>query len=357
MTTTGSQKKKRPPGSASPIYFLIRGVALILPPVLTLLIIIWVGGMLYDYVIHPVNTAVRYAVARFKYDEQIRTRSELVDPAPGLPSIREWERNYRITPELNQKLRSIYGANRLHSRGTVSEDQLLDDRFIHSIFVPIGKELVPDQFVPLDDYNLVFKHLRPTTPPTTAIGVYMEIAAVREFPTQWHLSLLAVLLTVFALYFVGRLLTARIGRWIFSRFEWMLAGVPFVRNVYSTVKQLTDFVFTEREVELNRVVAVEYPRVGAWSIGFLTGDGLKDCVNSAGEPLVSVLIPASPMPMSGFTVMVPRGSVIDLDLTVDQALQYIVSCGVLLPPNQNSKGLPETPSVLAQSNPLGENAA
>ncbi|RPI76832.1 MAG: DUF502 domain-containing protein, partial [Planctomycetaceae bacterium] len=326
--------RKRQRGPASPAYFFLRGLAITLPPVLTLLILIWIGNTLNTYVIQPVNTVVRYALAKVKYGSEVRLRSELVEPVPGLPSLPDWGRNYRVTPELDQQLKKVYGVNPLHTRGTIPLEQLLNEQFTHSVYVPIGKELVPRNFVPIDDYDLVFKHLRPTPLPTTAVGLYMEVAAVRSFPIQWHLSLVALALTLLALYFLGRLVTAKLGAWFYSRFEWMLNRVPLVRNVYSTIKQLTDFVFTEREVEFNRVVAIEYPRAGVWSLGFLTGEGLLDCNSSAGEPLVSVLIPASPMPMSGFTVMVPRTGVIDLNLTVDQALQYIVSCGVLLPPHQ-----------------------
>ncbi|MCY2965935.1 MAG: DUF502 domain-containing protein, partial [Planctomycetota bacterium] len=302
--SAASSPKKRHQSRASPKYFFIRGLAIILPPVLTLLILIWIGNTLYNYVIAPVNTVVRFAVAHLKYGDEIRTADSLVEPAPGLPALPEWGRNYRVSHELDQQLKSVYGVNPLHTRGTVPEEQLLNERFLHSVYVPIGKELDPQNYVPLDDYNLVFKHLRPQPPPTTATGLSMEVAAAREFPTQWHLSLLALSITILALYFLGRFLTARLGGWFFRWFEWMLNRVPVVRNVYATVKQLTDFIFSEREVEFNRVVAVEYPRLGAWSLGFLTGDGLRECVNSAGEPLVSVLVPASPMPMGGFTVMV-----------------------------------------------------
>ncbi|HBH50388.1 MAG TPA: hypothetical protein DDY91_00675 [Planctomycetaceae bacterium] len=327
-----SSRMSRPQGPAKPFYFFVRGLAILLPPVLTLLILIWIGSALHDYVIRPINWALRYGIAQLKYANEIHPRESLLVPPPGLPSIPDWGRGYRIRPELEQELQSALGAIALQTPGGVSSEHLLELSRQHQVCVPIGKELVPTNYVPLDDYNLVFQHLRPTPPPTTAMGLYMEIAGVREFRTQWHLSLLAVSLSLLGLYFVGRFLSVRLGRWFWGRFEWMLTRVPLVSNVYATVKQLTDFVFTEREVEFNRVVAVEYPRAGAWSLGFLTGDGLGPCVDLAGEPLVSVLVPASPVPMSGFTVMVPRGSIIELDLTVDQALQYIVSCGVLLPP-------------------------
>lgn len=348
---TPSKPKKTRSRSTSPAYFFIRGLAVVLPPVVTLLILVWIGNMLYSYVVAPVNALVRYSVATLKYGSEIRLREDLVDPPPGLPGLVDWGRNYKLTPDLLAELEATYGADSLQARGSITEEILTNERNGHRVLVPIGQELRPRNFVPLDDYNLVFKHLRPQPPPTTATGLYMQVAGVREFSSQWHLSLLAVSITLLALYFLGRFLTARLGGWVYGRFEWLLNRVPLVNNVYSTVKQLTDFVFTEREVEFNRVVAVEYPRTGIYSIGFLTGDGLRDCVEAAPEVLVSVLIPASPMPMSGFTIMVPRSGVIDLNLTVDQALQYIVSCGVLLPEHQKLPAPPGSDSSSSTSFP------
>jgi uncharacterized membrane protein len=104
--------------------------------------------------------------------------------------------------------------------------------------------------------------------------------------------------------------------------------------VYSSVKQVTDFVFNERRIGFNRVVAVEYPRQGIWAVAFVTGEGMLDVRAAANEPVLSVLIPTSPIPGTGFTVVVRKSEVLDLNMTVDQAIQYLVSCGVVIPPQQ-----------------------
>jgi len=104
-----------------------------------------------------------------------------------------------------------------------------------------------------------------------------------------------------------------------------------VRNLYSSVKQVTDFVLTEREIEFTRVVAIEYPRVGIWSLGFVTSDSLPPLKSALNEDIVSVFVPTSPMPMTGFTVNVRRRDALELELTIDQAVQFIVSCGVVCP--------------------------
>jgi len=130
-------------------------------------------------------------------------------------------------------------------------------------------------------------------------------------------------------------MTARLGRWLMNKFETVVLGnLPVISNVYGSVKQVTDFFLTERKVEYNRVVAIEYPRRGLWSLGFVTSDSLLELTVAAGEPLVSVLMPTSPMPMTGFTISVPRNEVLDLNITIDQAFQYCLSCGVLVPTGQ-----------------------
>jgi uncharacterized membrane protein len=123
----------------------------------------------------------------------------------------------------------------------------------------------------------------------------------------------------------------------------VLGRLPVISTVYSAVKQVTDFLFSERQIEYNRVVAIEYPRRGIWSLGFVTSDSMLEISTAAGEPLVSILIPTSPMPVTGYTMSVPRRDVMDLNITIDQAFQFCVSCGVLVPPHQQV-----TPELLQQ---------
>src|SRR5262249_40146759 len=112
-----------------------------------------------------------------------------------------------------------------------------------------------------------------------------------------------------------------------------------ISSVYSSVKQVTDFFFSERPVAYNRVVAVEFPRRGIWTIGFAMGESLMEMTLAAGEPMVSIMVPAAPMPMTGWVVTVPKSAIIDLNMTLDQAFQYFLSCGVLVPEHQ--KATPE----------------
>ena len=314
------RKKKR----RTPTFFFLRGLAITLPPILTLLIVIWLVGAVNQYVIVPINAVVRYSIASFKND--IRKASALVTPAPNFPTLPDWQRNYRVTPAIHDELAD---------KGPITAEELHSEKWNRDVYVPIGTESIREDYVPLGDYEYVFKKLKPQPLPTTAMGMYMELVSTRYFKTSWHFSAIALLLTIAGLYFVGRVVTVRIGAWMVYKFETLVMGrVPLVRNVYSTVKQVTDFVLSEREVEFNRVVAIQYPRKGIWSVGFVTGEGMIDCAVDAGEQVLSVLILTSPVPMAGYIMMVPRSDVLDLNLTVDQALQYIVSCGVLTPPHQ-----------------------
>ncbi|MBI3864077.1 MAG: DUF502 domain-containing protein [Planctomycetia bacterium] len=330
-------------GSAT--YFFLRGVAITLPPVLTLLILLWAGNGFNTYVIQPVNSVVRFALASWKND--IRTRDQLVIPPAGFPSLPEWNRNYLVTESLADEYRDVRESDKL----------VLTDEIKRSVYVPMARGADPGKFVPLIDYELVFKDLRPVPPPTTAIGLYMEIVSVRDFRSQWLLSALSLSLAIIAMYFLGRFVTARIGTWFVRKIEGMLTRVPLVRNVYSTVKQVTDFVLSDREVEFQRVVALEYPRAGSWTLGFVTGEGMLDCAAQVGEPMVTVLVPTSPVPAGGFTVMVTRSSVIDLNLTIDQAVQFVVSCGVLIPPHQKASAGPLEQEVQKRLSASGLEAA
>jgi uncharacterized membrane protein len=338
MTPTPAESSNpvAPKKRSSLTYFFLRGLAIILPPVLTLLILLWVANGFNSYVIRPVNLAVRYTVATWNH--QIRDRKDLLAPPAGFPHLPEWRHQYLFSPELYERVKNT----------DMKKDELVDlltTEWSNEVYVPMGRGPEPAQYVPLEDYDEVFKHLRPQPAPTTAIGLYMELATERYFPATWKLSAVALSVMIALLCFLGRFVTVRVGAWVVHKFELVMARVPLVRNVYSTVKQVTDFVFTEREVEFRRVVAIEYPRSGAWTLGFVTGEGMLDCERQAGEPMVTVLVPTSPMPMGGFTIMVPRSSVIDLDMTVDQAVQFIVSCGVLTPPAQRTTAAKKVDAV------------
>ena len=138
-------------------------------------------------------------------------------------------------------------------------------------------------------------------------------------------------LFILLLYLLGKFMAIGIGRFFWGLFEQAIHRLPLVRSVYSAVKQVTDFFFRDQPSQFRRVVAVEYPRVGMWSVAFVTSDGFQDIRDSVGEPVVGLFIPTSPMPMNGYALTVRQSEVVDLRMTIDEAIQFIVSCGLVIP--------------------------
>lgn len=160
-------------------------------------------------------------------------------------------------------------------------------------------------------------------------------AFYREYGSQWYLAVLSFLVAITLVYFVGFIVASVAGRGVYRLMEAGLIRLPGVRAVYPYVKQITDVLFTTRTVkDFNRVVAVEYPRRGVYSVGLVTGTGLR-AVNDATEAeLVTVFVPSSPTPLTGYTILVRPQDIIDLPLTVDQAFRFCISGGVIIPPDQ-----------------------
>ncbi len=146
-------------------------------------------------------------------------------------------------------------------------------------------------------------------------------------------SVIGFLLALIAVCIVGAILASVVGRTIWRMVEQFIMNTPVLRRVYPYVKQVTDFFLTEEEQRsmFRRVVAVEYPRKGIWSVGFVTGTGIDRVVSVVKRELVTVLIPTSPTPFTGFVIMVQRRQTIDLDMTIEEALRFIVSGGVITP--------------------------
>lgn len=356
-TSSGSvlPSDSKPRRRRNPFHFLIRGLAITLPPVLTLLILIWIGRLLNDYILRPTTWTVKFAIAQFT--DHSRPADQFVQPASWMPPLEYVERNYLLPPKARDELRALREKGVASGQPVDQLNEMLAKELREVAYVG----LTDDRAVPYVDYAEVAKRLPPQEMPRTSRGLYMELVTTRYFRSLFHLSAVALLLAVLLLYFAGRLVTVRVGAWMVQKFESsVMSRVPLVSQVYSSVKQVTDFFFTERTVEYNRVVAVEYPRRGIWSIGFVTSDSLLEITAAAGEPLVSVLMPTSPMPMTGFTVNVPRSEIIDLNMTIDQAFQYCLSCGVLVPPQQ--KVTPEslreviTRRLTLPQNALGKSA-
>ena len=159
--------------------------------------------------------------------------------------------------------------------------------------------------------------------------------AAREIVEGWwkdyRLWWIGFFLAILAIYVIGRFVGSFIGRATWRTIERGFFRMPVIKRIYPYVKQVTDFLFSEKKVEFSRVVAVEYPRKGIWSLGLVTGAGMRALSSSACSSLLTVFVPSSPTPVTGYTITVRQEEVIDLPISIDEALRFTVSGGVIVP--------------------------
>ena len=276
---------------------VLAGLGVFLPPLLTLVVFLWAWSTIQRYILEPVEWGARSII--------VWQSAEIIDEAPLMPDKTDLvERD--------------------------SDGQVITFPKNETLFVqiPSGK------WIPGQVRDAVRKNPGNLSLSTAnADQYYHQYVRLTKLPRK-HVIPAFILLFLILLYLLGKLLAARIGRIFLRSAEGFIQRLPFIRTVYSSVKQVTDFVFTERDIEFTRVVAVQYPREGIWSVGFVTGESMLTMQNVAAEPVLSVLMPTSPMPATGFTITVRKSEIIDLDITIDQAIQFVVSCGVVVPTNQ-----------------------
>jgi uncharacterized membrane protein len=265
---------------------LLRGLSLLLPPILTVVILVWVINTVETYVLEPVELSVREVLVWTMAD----IHEAPADAAPNQTTLMQDGRPY--------------------------------------------SRLASGQYVPSSVVDWLRENRQDESLPATGEEVYRRYVEQRYLRLQ---IVIPVFLCVFILllYVLGKFLTAKIGGW----FDWGILRLPIVRKVYAAVKQVTDFVFGENLGEVlpahyKQVVAIEYPRPGLWSVGLVMGEAVADVNAAAREPCVTVMLPTSPALFTVKPVMIPQSKTHTLDMTIDQALQFIISCGVVLPAHQ-----------------------
>ena len=156
-------------------------------------------------------------------------------------------------------------------------------------------------------------------------------------------SVIGFLIALVCVCVLGALLASVVGRAVWRLIERFIMNTPLLKRVYPYVKQVTDFLLTQDKQKklFSRVVAVEYPRKGIWSIGFVTGSGLKKVVDNVEKEFLTILIPNSPAPVTGYVIMIPKEQTIALDMTVEEAFRFAISAGVITPSSQQVAALPE----------------
>lgn len=140
------------------------------------------------------------------------------------------------------------------------------------------------------------------------------------------------LLTLGMILLTGLLATNFIGEKLVRWWNALLSRIPVVNSVYKAVKQVSDTLFAPNGNAFRKALLVQYPREGSWTIAFLTGTPGGDIKNHLDGQYVSVYVPTTPNPTSGFFLMMPAKDVVELEMSVDEALKYIISMGVVAPP-------------------------
>ncbi len=149
---------------------------------------------------------------------------------------------------------------------------------------------------------------------------------------------LGVIVTLFAVFLTGLVTANIIGQRLVRFWEGILSRIPVVKSIYYSVKQVSDTLFSSSGEAFRKALLVQYPREGIWTIAFMTGQPGGDVANHLAGEFVSIYVPTTPNPTSGFFLMLPRRDVIELDMSVDEALKYIISMGVAAPPQRSPAG-------------------
>ena len=253
-----------------------------MPPLLTVLILIWVISTTKSYIIEPLMYAAEEGLVWATAD----IRGSLPQAKPG-------------------------------------EEEVSVDGYIY-------RRLPNGTFIPDHVYERVRQSLGSEAMPSRGEEIYRRYVELTMLRPLYAIPLLLACF-ILLLYLLGKFMTVDVGGYFMQLLEGVVRRLPLVRNVYSAAKQISDFIFADRQFEFTRIVAVEFPRKGTWQMGFVTGEVLPEVRAAIQEPMLTVLIPYSPLPITGCTVSVRKSECIDLNITFDQACEYIVSCGVVVP--------------------------
>ncbi len=273
--------------------FFLRGLAALFPTLLTIAILIWAYQLVNTYVGTPITNGLMTLCSWVSAQPAPGFVDRNHDPLLYGTPIDEWNENGdRLTIEHkfihNNALRDI-GLSRDGSRAEAKRRKHAEDLRNHAL------------------WQIAFR--------------------------KYKLDIVGFLIGIILVYFMGFFLASFIGRASWRAAEGVLYRIPLIRAIYPHVKQVTDFLLSERKVEFSGVVAVEYPRRGAWSLALSTGgplSGVQDVVGEK-EDLVTLFIPSSPTPVTGYVVQVPRRDTIALSLSIDEALRFTISGGVIKP--------------------------
>jgi uncharacterized membrane protein len=167
-----------------------------------------------------------------------------------------------------------------------------------------------------------------------------------EGPMYWYWSILAVVIAVFLIGIVGLVARNYFGKRLIEWFDAGLLKVPLLNKIYAATKQVNDAFSPQNKTAFRTVVAIEYPKAGVYTVGFITNDQPLEAQEKLGEKLVCVFVPTTPNPTAGFLLFVPEDKVTKLDMSVADGIKYVISLGSIVPEYSiGSKKLPASATV------------
>jgi len=263
---------------------VLRGLGVFLAPLLTVVIIVWVWQTLKSYILEPVTNVTREVL--------VWSMAEVLDEEPA-----------------NAKYDEDKNALTWNGESWV--------------------RLENGQFIPANVERTVRRDPGSPVLPRNGLEYYRRYIDLK-YLRGWIIDPIILLVFLSLMYIVGSIFAADAARVMWNLVEYLVQRVPLVRSIYIPVKQVVGYLLDTNAPRFSRVVAVQYPCHGIWTMAFVTGEGLVDIERISGEPMLTILFPTCPVPVTGNTKVVPRREVVDLNVTIEQAAQYVISYGVVI---------------------------
>ena len=299
QTKAAKGRKKAKPQRKSMTLFFVKGLGALLPIVLTIFVFVTVVNFARTYVTKPINNTIYWSLEGNGW---------------GWNLLRGLDEPFTIDPYdakfLDPELLPTSPTNLQH----FYEELGADDEYFEQVLQE-ERDTRETFFRDLDD-------------------LFIDEEKLRDAVSSVIHPAIGILASVLLVIWIGWIMTGIVGRKLMAKFDEALGSIPGVRSIYPLTKQLVDFFVSDNELEFDTVVAVPYPNTYIRSLGFVTSQSLKTIRESTGEDLVSIFIPSSPMPMTGYTIHVPKHLLVEIPISIDEALAITVSGGVLVPEHE-----------------------